>query len=167
MAKPGIQFETETFGFKAVERNFRGSKEIVKGAENRMLRDVGGVVAPALKGNTPRRSGKLANSTRFQIIGETELEIRQGAKTGGGSFYGRWVRMGTRPHIIRPVKAKALRFMVGGVAVFARQVNHPGTKPNRYDRRTIAQSRKQIVRLTRKAGLQVTSRLARGAGSKD
>lgn len=39
---------------------------------------------------------------------------------------------GTRPHVIRPVRAKALRFTVGRVVVFAKKVNHPGTRPNRF-----------------------------------
>jgi hypothetical protein len=37
---------------------------------------------------------------------------------------------GTKPHQIRPVRARALRFTIGGQVVFARLVNHPGTKPN-------------------------------------
>ncbi len=37
---------------------------------------------------------------------------------------------GTRPHQIRPVRAQALRFTVGGRVVFAKLVNHPGTQPN-------------------------------------
>ncbi|MDK1473610.1 hypothetical protein QNO07_09280 [Streptomyces sp. 549] len=41
-----------------------------------------------------------------------------------------YVIKGTRPHVIRPRRAKALRFRVGGRTVFARVVNHPGTKPN-------------------------------------
>lgn len=49
---------------------------------------------------------------------------------------------GTRPHVIRPRRAKTLRFAVsggsaifapgGGFIVFAREVHHPGTAPNRY-----------------------------------
>jgi hypothetical protein len=41
---------------------------------------------------------------------------------------------GTRPHIIVPVKAKALRFPGAAPSgfIFAKRVNHPGTKPNRY-----------------------------------
>lgn len=39
------------------------------------------------------------------------------------------VNDGTRPHIIRPRRARALRFTVNGRVVFARVVNHPGTKP--------------------------------------
>lgn len=37
---------------------------------------------------------------------------------------------GTKPHQIRPRRAKALRFSVGGATVYALVVNHPGTKPN-------------------------------------
>lgn len=39
---------------------------------------------------------------------------------------------GTPAHIIRPRRARMLRFTVGGQVVFARQVNHPGTKANRF-----------------------------------
>jgi hypothetical protein len=40
---------------------------------------------------------------------------------------------GTRPHMIHPTRAKALRFVnKRGEIVFARAVQHPGTKPNHY-----------------------------------
>jgi phage gpG-like protein len=39
----------------------------------------------------------------------------------------RWHHEGTRPYVIRPVRAKALRFRVaGGSFAFARSVRHPG-----------------------------------------
>lgn len=41
-----------------------------------------------------------------------------------------YVVNGTRPHQIRPVRARALRFTTGGRIVFAKLVNHPGTKPD-------------------------------------
>lgn len=42
-----------------------------------------------------------------------------------------YVINGTPPHPIRPRPPKrALRFTIGGRVVFARHVNHPGTKPN-------------------------------------
>ena len=34
----------------------------------------------------------------------------------------------TKPHVIVPVNKKALRFTMGRTIVFARKVNHPGTK---------------------------------------
>lgn len=39
---------------------------------------------------------------------------------------------GTRPHEIRPRRAKLLAFEVDGQVVFATVVHHPGTAPNRY-----------------------------------
>lgn len=39
---------------------------------------------------------------------------------------------GTRAHVIEPKRATVLRFKVGGATVFARRVQHPGTKPNRF-----------------------------------
>lgn len=40
---------------------------------------------------------------------------------------------GTRPHIIRPRRTGGwLRFTSGGRVVYAKQVNHPGTRPNRF-----------------------------------
>lgn len=37
---------------------------------------------------------------------------------------------GTPPHVIRPRRRKALRFVVGGHVIYARHVNHPGTRAN-------------------------------------
>lgn len=42
--------------------------------------------------------------------------------------YAPMVHDGTRPHIIRPVRAQVLRFMVGGRVVYAKVVHHPGTR---------------------------------------
>lgn len=43
--------------------------------------------------------------------------------------YHRYLDAGTKPHEIRPVRAKMLRFIASdGNLVFARRVRHPGTK---------------------------------------
>jgi hypothetical protein len=39
---------------------------------------------------------------------------------------------GTKPHIIKPNKAKALRFTAGTRVIYSRAVRHPGTRANRY-----------------------------------
>lgn len=41
-----------------------------------------------------------------------------------------YVIKGTRPHTIRPRTRQVLKFTVKGSTVFARVVNHPGTKAN-------------------------------------
>ncbi|MGA5497698.1 hypothetical protein ACPCSP_25375 [Streptomyces cinereoruber] len=53
----------------------------------------------------------------------------------------RYVLDGTRPHIIRPRRKKALRFEVRGREVFAAYVRHPGTKPNDFLGRALRQGR--------------------------
>lgn len=44
----------------------------------------------------------------------------------------RYVIEGTRPHVIRPRRKKALRFTVGGRTVYAKRVQHPGNRPNNF-----------------------------------
>jgi hypothetical protein len=57
-------------------------------------------------------------------------------KYGGtiGDLWG-WINEGTRPHIITPRFATILRFVVNGVTVFAKRVNHPGTKAQKHNQR--------------------------------
>lgn len=42
-----------------------------------------------------------------------------------------WEKTGTKAHIIRPVRAKVLRFQGDSGPVFTMIVNHPGTTPKR------------------------------------
>ncbi len=49
-----------------------------------------------------------------------------------GAGYWRMVHFGTKPHVIRPRQAKALRFEIDGNVIFAKSVTHKGTKPRPY-----------------------------------
>jgi hypothetical protein len=49
----------------------------------------------------------------------------------------RFVLDGTRPHVIRPRRASALRFEIGGEVVFAQRVRHPGTRANNFMARAL------------------------------
>lgn len=53
----------------------------------------------------------------------------------------RFVLDGTRPHIIRPRRKKALRFEIRGREVFAAYVRHPGTRPNNFLARALREGR--------------------------
>lgn len=44
---------------------------------------------------------------------------------------------GTRPHMIVPKSARVLHFRTAAGDVFARRVNHPGTRPNDFTRRAV------------------------------
>jgi hypothetical protein len=52
-----------------------------------------------------------------------------------------FVAHGTPPHVIRPRRARALRFTASGRVVFATRVNHPGTRPNPFLLRALEAAR--------------------------
>ena len=70
--------------------------------------------------------------------------------------YAKFVEFGTLPHIIKPKSKKALKFEIGKKArlegtkkgkdiVFAKEVHHPGTRPNPFIRNTIQNKLKKII----------------------
>jgi len=84
----------------------------------------------------PRRTGNLGRSIHIQSESDTQVVVVASAEYAG------FVERGTRPHIIRPVRARALAFAAspagrrlsgrvrrGAAVVFAMLVHHPGTKP--------------------------------------
>lgn len=49
----------------------------------------------------------------------------------------RFVLDGTRPHLIRPRRERALRFEIDGRVVFSAYARHPGTRPNNFMARAL------------------------------
>jgi len=75
------------------------------------------------------RSGKLRRSTNHSVrIGRNKSRLR----LKWSPRYAGFIEYGTRAHVIRPRRKKFLRFRVGGRVVFARKVNHPGTRPYKF-----------------------------------
>ena len=154
--------KVEVEGFEQISSRLGRSRTLVLGALNRTLRRAGAHFVPALKSRTPVRTGKLRASTRFQLKGTDEsmrVEVRQGARSAAGVMYRPFVTGGTRPHEIRPVNAKALRFNIGGRTVFAKRVNHPGTKPNPYHEDTLREELPEITRIAREEAERLAGRL--------
>lgn len=90
----------------------------------------------------PVRTGRLRGSLRPERRSLFGLRMRW--TVGSDVEYAAAVNDGTRPYVIRPVRAKALRFMVGGKVVFARVVHRKRTKARPFlDRalREVAQAR--------------------------
>lgn len=121
------------------------SFDLNRTAIQRMLRLPGGIVwrdmtrrvervEAEVRRRAPGSMGQGANIT---------AQIRRGP---GGDFQGvinsrhpasLYVLGGTRPHVIRPVRARALKFTVGSQTVFAKVVMHPGTQPNNFLREAL------------------------------
>lgn len=114
-----------------------------RGRIERMLRLPGGMVYR----NMERRLRRVETEAIRRAPGRMGTTIRAQIRRGpGGDFQGvinvrhpaaLYVIGGTRPHAIRPVRAKALRFTVGGQVVYAKVVMHPGAKPNDFLRQAL------------------------------
>lgn len=118
----------------SVSSSFRLERSRVE----RMLRLPSGMVHR----NMERRVRRVEDEARRRAPGSMGAGIRSSIQRGpGGDFRGVitsshpatiFVVYGTRPHLIRPVRAKALRFTVGGRVVYAKLVRHPGTRANNF-----------------------------------
>jgi len=88
----------------------------------------------AVKAAAPRRTGRMAGEIR-QVRSElasglkAEIGVNPDKKRRG---YAIVVSKGSRPHRIVARRGRALRFTIGGVTIFRRSVNHPGTQPHTY-----------------------------------
>jgi HK97 gp10 family phage protein len=82
-----------------------------------------------MEAKVPVRTGKLRNSISIQV--ETDRVII-GPNLQMAPYAG-YVEFGTKPHEIRPKNpGGVLAFKMGGRMVFARKVNHPGTRAQPY-----------------------------------
>ena len=75
----------------------------------------------------PKRSGRLRRSIRLRRR-RSGYEVSMG---GSEAPYAPYVEYGSRPHLIRARRSRALRFEVRGQLVYAKYVEHPGAKPQR------------------------------------
>lgn len=71
------------------------------------------------------QTGALEKATFGRVI-----MLRRSARVvlKNAKKYAQPIDMGARPHVIKPRRAKLLRFLSGGRFVFARSVNHPGNR---------------------------------------
>ena len=121
-----------TFAFSDVKIN----KTMLDYVTNSPIGDVGkymkkrGRLMVALaKRQVGKDTGALSASIKMTNYRTT---YGQNMKIGSEVNYALMHHNGTRPHIIRPDTAQILKFTSGSRVVHTREVNHPGTKPNRY-----------------------------------
>lgn len=87
-----------------------------------------GQIAGKARQIVPVRTGTLRNSIKVQQARDLKGRYSVGYDVEANAKYAAFVHEGTRPHVI--VGNPLLVFQVGGATVFARRVNHPGTKAN-------------------------------------
>lgn len=101
-------------------------------------------LAEAIKSNAerlaPSRTGRLRRSIR--IVEEAGgYAILMG---GHEAPYAPFIEYGSKPHIIRARRARALRFEVHGETVYVKYVRHPGTRAQRILNRAIEESLREM-----------------------
>jgi len=109
---------------------------------------VGPLVVNRAKILCPVDTGRLRASIGPPVYSRT-WTLRPQVTVGSDVEYARYVNDGTRRHFIRPKNGRFLRFTVGGEVVYARVVDHPGTRARPFlDRavREIAGARGYSVR---------------------
>lgn len=80
------------------------------------------------------RSGRLRDTIRREPMRQGPRGPYQDVTAGrvGLTAYLGYHHDGTEPHLIRPRRRRALRFVSGGRVVYARVVRHPGTTGTRF-----------------------------------
>jgi Bacteriophage HK97-gp10, putative tail-component len=102
-------------------------RRAIRGASRSELREAGRQTVNRAKVLAPVDTGRLRASIRGELQGF--FTLRPKFVIGTNVDYAEMVHDGTRPHIIRPRRARALRFVVNGRVVYAKVVHHPGTRP--------------------------------------
>ncbi|MET9462415.1 hypothetical protein ABZY05_46710 [Streptomyces canus] len=119
---------------------------IDQGRLSRFLRLRGGIVERNLARRT-RRTADIASDLAPGSMGDyVDWHIEEGPRGLQGVITCDhpatiFVLNGTRPHIIRPRRARALRFEVDGRVVYSAIVRQPGTRANNFLGRALRLSR--------------------------
>lgn len=115
---------------------------IDQGRLSRFLRLRGGII----ERNLARRTARVADIARSLAPGTMPRYIDWHIEEGRRGLQGvitcdhpatLYVLQGTRPHVIKPRRAQALRFEVDGRIVYAKIVRHPGTRANPFLQRAL------------------------------
>lgn len=113
-------------------------RRVLRGASMRELREVAPRVVNRAKVLAPVDTGRLRASIGPAVYSRT-WTLRPQATIKAGVDYAGFVHDGTRPHVIRPVRAQALKFKVGNRTVYAKVVHHPGTRARPFLDRALAE----------------------------
>ena len=110
-----------------------------KAAAVKWADEIGPIVRSELKAKAPvakdgAGAGRLRDSIRYE-----RNTVGGGVTATFTAYvpYAKYVVEGTGPHIIRARAARYLHWKDAGGDHFAKQVNHPGTKPNDFAKRAV------------------------------
>lgn len=118
------------------------------------------------KRRAPQDTGTLRNAIDYRVARNgltATLGIRR-RKARRDAFYAHMVEFGTRPHVIKPKRGRALRH---GKTVFGTEVHHPGTRPQPFLTPAFEAARPEGVASIRAAVKSALTRSVAAAGGQD
>lgn len=105
------------------------------------------------------RSGDLTASIGSKLLASGH-DVALGEMTAKAP-YASHVEGGTEPHVILPKNGQFLKFVVNGRTVFARKVNHPGTKPHPFMGQAYLKA-ERVLRRDLEVGVQRVKKIIEG-----
>lgn len=129
---------------RAIDKMLRGRD----GHVNRMMGGFAGIATQTVRQvsdeRITHRTGAYRRGIKAHLIAPDHLEVEASAPQS------LVLERGSRPHLIVPRRASALRFTVGGRVIFARSVNHPGTRPYNILRDGVRRAATRLNQLARR-----------------
>lgn len=112
---------------ESIPRNMR---KVLRGGINASVIYVASLIKREYLSGSPVhvRIGNLRRS----IFSRMEDDLTGVVGVGKEAPYGPAVNYGSKPHVIAAVRAKSLRFVIGGAVLFRKSVMHPGTQPTMF-----------------------------------
>jgi len=159
MAEPMLKVEI-TPPLRDLQGRFAKAEKKLLALRREQLRDLGRRFVAVAREEAPRKTGKFAKGIGFKTYergkgGAMELRVTDPQPLG------KWIRGGTKPHVIVPVRARCLHFFTrSGDEVFTMKVHHPGTKPSPYQERAMKRMTPEIDKSLKKLGKAVVKELA-------
>ena len=136
MAKPLFKWEPSAFAVANIigqlpndirQVTIAGINNIAKGAVSDLQANTPGKDLP--KAGTSELTETPAQYKQTVTNKDERAYKKVTLRDGNQTNLVEMLEYGTRPHEITPKKAKALRFVVDGRTVYAKSVEHPGTRP--------------------------------------
>jgi len=112
-----------------VKKNIADMDSQTKQAAEKAVTEISDLTIQTLQSNAPVKTGFLRSSFQKILFGLT-------ARIFSIASYVMIVEKGSRPHVILPKSARVLHFVIGGQDVFAKSVQHPGTRGTFFIQRT-------------------------------
>jgi hypothetical protein len=126
-----MAYVIEVQNLKELQEAFKKFPQIVDKELQAGTKDAGKLVLSTEKQEVPVKTGQLRRSITLDYK-PISVSIYPTVK------YALPLHEGSKPHVILPVRKQVLAFRKGGKLIFAKRVNHPGYKGNRFVERTVS-----------------------------